>query len=176
MEFNGQIILTQRELFVFVAIAIIFGVMNGFFSSNSIIRRFDQRHRKRVRNIGVIISIIFIAVPIINVDKFVNPQNMIDIPDEFPTNTEGAMEIIMGQGIAGWVFLSLPLIIPLASLGSTHGTGIKYFMRAVSIASIGIFAAIMFTDYMPGQIAITLFISFQVGIIIGGIAGSGITK
>lgn len=176
MEFTGQIILSQNELFAFIVISLIIGIINGFFSGSSIINRFDHRRRKRIRKIGFVISILFIIIPIINADKFVNPQDIVDLPNELPTTTEDALEIITKQGIKGWAFLLLPLIIPLASFGSTHGKKTKYFMRVVSIISIGVFGVMMLTGYVPGEIAITLFISFQAGIIIGGIAGSGITK
>lgn len=176
MEFTGQITFTENELFVLIIIVATIGIFHGFFSSTSLITRFDQRRRRRIKKIAIILSCIFIIVPIINVDKFVNPQNMIEIPNEFLTNAEETMEIIMRQGYSGWISLLVPLIVPMASIGSKHKLGVRYFMNVISVFTMVIFGMIMFTDYVPGQIAITLYISFQIGISIGGISGSGIAK
>ena len=163
----------QEEFVIILLVVFVIGSVQGGLSMKSIISRFDRRRRKRIRNITIILAIIFILYAITNIGKFTGTADLPEIPTNIPTNLEELDKISENftQDLGLWEIISLaiPVIVfLLGQLGRIRRKA-RIFLMILGVAGFSIMMFVTFVDYVPSQIVVNVYIVYQVGIVIGSV-------
>lgn len=147
----------------------------------SFIHSFDQRRRKRLRTIAILIVIVFGLYTLINIDRFTDPTALPEIHAEMPSKLEDLEELsknLISEDIGLWGMISIiiPIIVFLIGRrGDVEGIA-RTFLNVVSIGAFFVMAFVTLTNYVPSQAVTNIYITYQGGIMMGAILGSGILK
>lgn len=171
----------ESEFFAIIVIVFAVGVIQSSMTGASILRRFDRRRRKRIKYIAIFIAILFTVYAFTNINKFTSTSDLPEITTNIPTNF-GELEKI-GQDLIhldldlwGIISIAIPAIVFLFGRIGRMSRARKRFLMVVGIGAFAVMTFVTVTDYVPSPTVINMYISYQVGIVFGGVLSSGILR
>lgn len=163
--------IAEENFLISLGIVLGIGLLQGSILGRGIRQRFP-RLKIHARLFSIILLILFTINSIFNILKFANPEKLSVSDLSTPQNLEEVTSFlvnILGLNagfvtvIAIFVSISLILIFRFAKIPRIA----KYFIFTISVIMVMIAGIGRFTDYLPTQFQILLYVFYQLGLTIG---------
>ena len=180
MVANELIEFIEKNPFVIpIIVVLIFGGIQGRILGTRFLDKIDKR-RKRTKPIAILFAIIIIFYVGINIDRFSNPQNSFDFSGDFLNNPDEIIitikEIASEKGIRGFILLIFPLLVFILGWKTKSDRLTKGFMIIMGLSFMVLIASMTIIKFLPDEKTITVFVFYQLGIVVGFVFFSSIFK